>query len=304
MSETNGPSCSREAAFQSKGNVYKCGFCKKKGHKWADCYLRKNSSTSSKHEHHVHLYQDGSTLIEHSSDIEDQASDSSQDVAFTSSVGAFNNEEEMGMTWILDSGATEHLCNDERWFTTLEKLDPPISIAIAKDDQTLSASHIGTISVTLDTGKTQTILQTDGGEAVGDSLPGSRPLKSFSTVGQVTDNSKLIHQVFESVKDDATRIRLITALMAEKGRTYAAQANVIEKMTGDIRELQLEKRKLHDELSIVLAATIVEEFEKEFGKNSKGLTRRQKFTEILEMKEEKPIAYLVEKSKDKGLRLG
>ncbi|CAH0387545.1 unnamed protein product [Bemisia tabaci] len=74
---------------------------------------------------------------------------------------------------------------------------------------------------------------------------------------EVTDNSKLIHQVFESVKDDATRIRLITALMAEKDRTYAAQAKVIEKMTGDIRELQLKKRKLHDELSIVLAATIV-----------------------------------------------
>ena len=157
MSETNGPSCSREAAFQSKGNVYKCGFCKKKGHKWADCYLRKNSSTSSKHKHQVHLSQDGSTLIEHSSDIEDQDSDSSQDVAFTSSVCAFNNEEEVGMTWILDSGATEHLCNDERWFTTLEKLDPPISIAIAKDDQTLSASHIGTISVTHDTGKVLSI---------------------------------------------------------------------------------------------------------------------------------------------------
>lgn len=159
MSETNSTFSQRDAAFQSKGNLYKCGFCKKKGHKWADCYLRKNSiSSKQKQKHQVNFSQDESTSKECSSDIEDwvttnQDSDSSQQIAFISSVSAFNTEKGVSMTWIIDSGATEHLCNDKKWFNRVEKLETPISIAIAKDDQALSASHIGDISVQIDTGK-------------------------------------------------------------------------------------------------------------------------------------------------------
>ena len=77
--------------------------------------------------------------------------------------------------------------------------------------------------------------------------------QSSLTVDQVTDNSKIIHQVFKSVKDDAARIQLITVHMD-------AQARVIEKMTGDIRQLQGNIEKLQGNIEKLQEEKVIHKF--------------------------------------------
>ena len=45
--------------------------------------------------------------------------------------------------WYLDSGASEHMCNDRSLFDSLEELDKPVTVQTAKCGVTLSAFHCG-----------------------------------------------------------------------------------------------------------------------------------------------------------------
>uniref|UniRef100_A0A8D8G2M5 Copia protein n=2 Tax=Culex pipiens TaxID=7175 RepID=A0A8D8G2M5_CULPI len=47
--------------------------------------------------------------------------------------------------WYLDSGASEHMCNDRSLFDSLEKLDKPVTVQTAKSGVTLSVFHCGSV---------------------------------------------------------------------------------------------------------------------------------------------------------------
>lgn len=47
----------------------------------------------------------------------------------------------------IDSGCTDHLVNDKKYFCSLKKLENPINIAVAKNDHYLQAEGIGNIYV-------------------------------------------------------------------------------------------------------------------------------------------------------------
>lgn len=47
--------------------------------------------------------------------------------------------------WYLDSGASEHMCNDRSLFDSLEKLDKPVTVQTVKSGVTLSAFHCGRV---------------------------------------------------------------------------------------------------------------------------------------------------------------
>lgn len=55
------------------------------------------------------------------------------------------NSEVTSMRWCIDSGATEHMANDERYFAELKKMSTPMKIGVAKNGTSLTATQIGTI---------------------------------------------------------------------------------------------------------------------------------------------------------------
>lgn len=50
------------------------------------------------------------------------------------------------LTMVLDSGATDHMVNDENAFTTIKELDTPFKVNVAKQGVSLNAEHRGQIS--------------------------------------------------------------------------------------------------------------------------------------------------------------
>lgn len=49
--------------------------------------------------------------------------------------------------WVIDSGASEHMCNDQKLFCTLKNLENPVQIAVAKKNENLTATMIGDIAL-------------------------------------------------------------------------------------------------------------------------------------------------------------
>ncbi|XP_076656357.1 uncharacterized protein LOC143361002 [Halictus rubicundus] len=58
------------------------------------------------------------------------------------------------ISFIIDSGATDHVVKDIEVFKTLSTLDKPIKISVAKKGEAISATKIGTIDVTTNLGAT------------------------------------------------------------------------------------------------------------------------------------------------------
>jgi gag-polypeptide of LTR copia-type/Integrase core domain/GAG-pre-integrase domain/Zinc knuckle len=54
--------------------------------------------------------------------------------------------------WIVDSGATHHICNDKSLFKTMEELTVPKKIRVGNKAY-INATHIGTIEISLDVGE-------------------------------------------------------------------------------------------------------------------------------------------------------
>ncbi|CAB0042349.1 unnamed protein product [Trichogramma brassicae] len=99
-SRTAGGSTSRPATInvgsQKQKPNYKCGFCKKKGHKEANCFKKKKC-------------------------LEEAKSETSGLCFFTS---ATTNEK-----WCLDSGSTSHICGDESKFKNISRASGCLQLA-------------------------------------------------------------------------------------------------------------------------------------------------------------------------------
>lgn len=106
--------------------LFKCFGCQKEGHKLADCPKKKkqkekfsgNSAAYSteKQEDGIMFLMDG-------------------------------QHEENRIKWYVDSGATEHICNDRRLFSKLTLLKQPMHIAVAKNGEWVTAEYYGDVAI-------------------------------------------------------------------------------------------------------------------------------------------------------------
>lgn len=115
---------------KKKKKIFKCFGCQKEGHKLAECPEKKNKSD-------VKRFAKPSAHV---------ASDRKDGLLFLSD-GGVNLNEQNKIRWYIDSGATEHICNDERLFDKLVPMAQPMDIAVAKSGEWVTAKLAGDVSV-------------------------------------------------------------------------------------------------------------------------------------------------------------
>ncbi|KAF2904494.1 hypothetical protein ILUMI_01677 [Ignelater luminosus] len=127
-----------------KYNCYNCG---KPEHKLSECRFKTEGHW--KKQHKPKRYQ--------SANICEQEENKNQDyISFNASSKksqVVNNEERDTITWILDSGASEHMVNRLEYFYKLEDLEIPVQITIAKDGEHLIAKKCGYIKMYAENGR-------------------------------------------------------------------------------------------------------------------------------------------------------
>lgn len=109
-----------------KKKTFKCFGCQKEGHKLAEC--PENKKTERK-------YSGKAQVAERDDD----------GVMFLTSDKLPSKQSKI--QWFIDSGATEHICNDERLFSKLVPLVQPMRIAVAKSGEWVTAKFAGDVPV-------------------------------------------------------------------------------------------------------------------------------------------------------------
>jgi len=99
---------------KNTGNIIRCGICKKTNHAERDCYFRKTPSK--------------------------QKNEDKDKVSFMAANEKSIPEE---FIWILDSGSSSHMVNDEKLFKSLTRKES--EIGIAKKKETIISKGIGTV---------------------------------------------------------------------------------------------------------------------------------------------------------------
>lgn len=125
---------------KSKG-IYKCHHCGRKGHLKKDCYYYKSNFQNSNRDRTIQSIQ----LTELS------RANESTGFAFMIDVNQLKQPDE-GISFLLDSGASDHIVNRHDLFSSHSILKPPMKISIAKRNEFITASSKGTIHVTSTTG--------------------------------------------------------------------------------------------------------------------------------------------------------
>lgn len=122
---------------QSGRRALKCFECQKPGHIRKNCfiYLRK-----CKQEKFKDSENDQSQRAKISSKTDDSVLLYAS--AFASSI---TNSSE---SWMIDSGATQHMCNNESWFVKIEKLSNPMNVKVG-DGRPIKAISEGNVSLNL-----------------------------------------------------------------------------------------------------------------------------------------------------------
>uniref|UniRef100_A0A1Y1N9D3 CCHC-type domain-containing protein n=3 Tax=Photinus pyralis TaxID=7054 RepID=A0A1Y1N9D3_PHOPY len=105
-----------------------CHNCRKPGHLRADCWFNKKQANE----------------VEHARGHDEEED---EPTAFLT-VAAMEVSPVNHIMWYVDSGATDHMVCNESYFSQINKLDKPINITVAKENEILKASKIGNINVT------------------------------------------------------------------------------------------------------------------------------------------------------------
>ncbi|UYV64053.1 hypothetical protein LAZ67_2006405 [Cordylochernes scorpioides] len=107
----------QQSIKDKKKNTH-CGYCKKKGHWWKECYKRKEEQKGQ------------------------QPSSSSRDdsCAFSAETSAFLAETKD--SWIADSGATDHMTFRREWFSTFEEIPEGVHPVCLGDGKQIYAKEI------------------------------------------------------------------------------------------------------------------------------------------------------------------
>ncbi|KAG5896003.1 hypothetical protein JTB14_007568 [Gonioctena quinquepunctata] len=134
--EKDGVETARSVRPENKKFQYECYNCGKKGHMKSECrFKRKNVGRlgeDRKKEAHVKVEEEGEIAF----------------IASANNIMSTTTQEEI--EFIADSGATDHLINDEVYFNGgAVDLEKPIRINVAKEGESLIATKVGTITTTI-----------------------------------------------------------------------------------------------------------------------------------------------------------
>lgn len=117
----------KDCKSNNKGNC--CNYCKKKNHKSSDCWFKNKNKKNN---------------------VNDIKQSNAFSVFELSSL--FYSQLERENCFVMDSGATEHMCHDVNMFTKYKKLDSPRPIVIG-DGKVIQAIGTGIITLEAYTGK-------------------------------------------------------------------------------------------------------------------------------------------------------
>ena len=135
----------------------RCHHCGKFGHIQRNCRDRKKEEKpqNSDAEHHHRRPNYKPKQKANSAEIREQESSSSEEVGLVHqhvfAAGGVNEPTQSGTQWIIDSGATSHICSDRSLFTDLKKLNHPLDVVLG-DGRALIAKHSGTVHLQVKSG--------------------------------------------------------------------------------------------------------------------------------------------------------
>lgn len=134
----------RDQKAKKKSYFVKCHHCGRKGHVKNDCYYFKRMNQ--------HKDADRQRTIQ-AVDINQSSTSSAAASGFAFMTGEYNlDATESKITFLLDSGASDHIINREDLFSNFIDLPIPVKISVAKHGEFISATKKGTLHVTSNMG--------------------------------------------------------------------------------------------------------------------------------------------------------
>lgn len=133
-----------------RDKAIECFTCHKVGHRAFDCYRNKNAKKCSNckrigHNDSECRYPSANKNWKKEDKEEDNGKEEYGNffgsVVFASNEGTLTSD-----TWLLDSGASRHLCADKNQITNLTKVDKAIKMKVA-NKQMIQLNHIGTVGL-------------------------------------------------------------------------------------------------------------------------------------------------------------
>ena len=128
----------------------RCHFCKKFGHIQRNCRERERSQQSGASDKHIKKPQHKAHSAETRQRVEDTDSDEAGLVV--NHVLSANRKPRSTGRWIIDSGATSHICNDRDLFIGLYPLKSPLEVLL-EDGHKLTATAYGTVKLLMKSGQ-------------------------------------------------------------------------------------------------------------------------------------------------------
>ena len=140
---------SRSHSQENNSEARKCFYCKKPGHIKRFCNKLKQDEDARNKKEKANIVQLGKTTQrKYRSNHHDDSSSDSESSGFVATNHALSSKSKGKKSeWIVDSGATNDMCNDKRWFKgKLNKLEVPESIKVG-DGAYVEALYEGTIEL-------------------------------------------------------------------------------------------------------------------------------------------------------------
>lgn len=129
---------------KTNNNNIKCYHCGRKGHTINDCFYYKRGNLNKNNNYNKKIVQTAQ------SNEPSTANNESSSFAFMAGVNILTNGS--NLSFLLDSGASDHIINKEEYTKEFVDLKPPIKIYIAKNGAYISATKKGNLSVTSNIG--------------------------------------------------------------------------------------------------------------------------------------------------------
>ena len=140
---------SRSHSQENNSEARKCFYCKKPGHIKRFCNKLKQDEDARNKKEKANIVQLGKTTQrKYRSNHHDDSSSDSESSGFVATNHALSSKSKGKKSeWIVDSGATNDMCNDKKWFKgKLNKLEVPESIKVG-DGAYVEALYEGTIEL-------------------------------------------------------------------------------------------------------------------------------------------------------------
>lgn len=124
----------------------KCHHCGRKGHLKKNCFHYKKSTNQQKYNN-----ENKTRTIQNVNTIQSSKPDEFSGFAFMTGMHKHKDQSNK-ITFLLDSGASDHIINRDDLFSTYTTLTVPLKISVAKNSEFISATKSGTLQVTSNMG--------------------------------------------------------------------------------------------------------------------------------------------------------